>query len=72
MNDLEFSKSQDYGRDKAYFAIASTIYKQTVDSALLHYGMYAYSWTIAGRILEHFGYGPEYEVRGTILMSDCS
>jgi STE24 endopeptidase len=57
-----FDKSQAYGRDKAKFALFSGLYKQIMDSALIHYGTYAWSWNLAGKFLAKFGYGGEYEV----------
>lgn len=57
-----FEKSQNYGRDKAKFALLSGLYKQCLDSIMLHYGFYAWSWSAAGQLLAKFGYGSEYEV----------
>jgi STE24 endopeptidase len=58
-----FQKSQAYGRDKAKFGLFSNLYKQTIDSLLLHVGFYAWAWTVAGDVMAKFGYGEEYEVR---------
>ena len=57
-----FEKSQNYGRDKARFAFFSGLFKQSLDSLMLHYGFYAWSWTAAGKLLAKVGFGPEYEV----------
>jgi len=38
------------------------LYKQAVDSLLLHIGIYAWAWKMGGRVTSTFGYGPEYEV----------
>ena len=57
-----FKKSQQYGRDKAKFSLVSGLYKQCLDSAILQLGFYAWSWSVAGKILLNAGYGPEYEV----------
>lgn len=59
----EFQKSQDYGKDKAKFAFVSGIYKQALDSLMLQFGFYAWSWKAAGCLLGKFGYGAEYQVR---------
>lgn len=58
----EFAKSQKYGQDKAKFALFSKIYSQGLDSALLHYGFYAWCWEASGKLLAKTGYGSEYEV----------
>jgi len=57
-----FKKSQSYGKDKARFALISGLFKQCIDSAMLHFGFYAWSWGASGRLLSCFGYGPEYEI----------
>ncbi|KAG6826164.1 hypothetical protein H0H92_000914 [Tricholoma furcatifolium] len=56
-----FQKSQNYGRDKAKFALISGLIKQSLDSIFLHFGFYPWSWDVAGRLLTFFGYGAEYE-----------
>lgn len=58
-----FTKSQNYGRDKAQFALFSGVFRQGLDSLMLHYDFYAYCWTVAGSICGAVGYGPEYQVR---------
>lgn len=62
-----FAKSQAYGKDKARFSLVAGLYKQTLDSAMLHYGLYAWAWQVGGHILARFGYGPEYEVSGPFV-----
>ncbi|KIY44638.1 hypothetical protein FISHEDRAFT_61693 [Fistulina hepatica ATCC 64428] len=62
-----YKKSQDYGRDKARFALVSGLYKQCLDSTLLHFGFYAWGWRVAGSLLTYFGYGPEYEIIHSIV-----
>lgn len=57
-----FAKSQRYGKDKAKFSIVSGLLKQAIDSALIQYGLYAWSWTLGGVIIAKLGYGPEYQV----------
>jgi STE24 endopeptidase len=57
-----FEKSQNYGRDKAKFALFSGLYKQAIDSAMLHYGFYAWAWGASGCTLAKLGYGQEYEI----------
>ncbi|KAI5121524.1 hypothetical protein M0805_002584 [Coniferiporia weirii] len=59
---VAFSNSQRYGRDKARFSFVSGLIRQLLDSALIHVGMYATAWTLAGRATAHFGYGPQYEI----------
>ncbi|PPR01733.1 hypothetical protein CVT26_013180 [Gymnopilus dilepis] len=61
-----FEKSQNYGRDKARFAFFSGLFKQSLDSLMLHYGFYAWSWTAAGKLLAKVGFGPEYEILQSI------
>jgi len=60
--DDTFKKSQAYGKDKAKFSLYTGLFKQALDSALLHCGVYAWSWGVAGGIRSAFGYGPEYEI----------
>lgn len=57
-----FAKSQVYGRDKAKFSLVAGLYKQVVDSAMLHFGAYAWAWRVGGQLLAKMGYGAEYEV----------
>jgi hypothetical protein len=64
----DFAKSQKYGQDKAKFALFSKLYSQTLDSALLHYGFYAWCWGASGSLLSKFGYGEEYEVCGSMSL----
>ncbi|KAG6833348.1 hypothetical protein H0H87_008524 [Tephrocybe sp. NHM501043] len=62
-----FKKSQEYGRDKAKFALVSGLLKQCLDSALLQFGFYAWSWGAAGRLLALVDYGSEYEILQSIV-----
>ncbi|KAJ7747642.1 peptidase family M48-domain-containing protein [Mycena maculata] len=62
----DFEKSQKYGKDKAKFALFSGFYKQILDSTMLHFGFYAWSWNFTGLIMARFGYGTEYEVTQSI------
>lgn len=64
-----FQKSQKYGKDKATYSIFSGLYRQCIDSAMIHFGFYAWSWATAGTLLGKFGYGPEYEVSIALLCS---
>jgi hypothetical protein len=58
-----FDKSQKYGKDKAKFALFSVLYRQTVESLMLHYDVYTWAWTAGRDLLSKFGFGPEYEVK---------
>ncbi|KAJ7152959.1 peptidase family M48-domain-containing protein [Mycena filopes] len=62
----DFEKSQKYGKDKAKFALLSGFYKQCLDSTMLHFGFYAWSWDLAGTIMTRFGYGEEYQITQSI------
>ncbi|OCH91553.1 hypothetical protein OBBRIDRAFT_774956 [Obba rivulosa] len=62
----DFAKSQAYGRDKAKFALLSGLYGQVLESLQIHYGVYAWAWDAAGRLLAAFGYGPAYEISQSI------
>jgi len=64
-----FKKSQEYGRDKARFSLISGLYRQTLDSLLLHFGVYAWAWTIAGKLIGKLGYSSEYEITQSIVFS---
>jgi STE24 endopeptidase len=64
-DDGAFQKSQNYGRDKAKFSLVTGLLKQALDSAMLHYGLYAFAWDIGGRMTTYLGYGSEYEVCGS-------
>ncbi|TFK25913.1 metalloendopeptidase [Coprinopsis marcescibilis] len=61
-----FEKSQAYGKDKAKFAFVSGLYKQTLDSLLLHFGFYAWAWTAASSLVGKFGYGADYQIPQSI------
>ncbi|KAJ7911611.1 peptidase family M48-domain-containing protein [Mycena leptocephala] len=52
----DFEKSQKYGKDKAKFALFSGLYRQCLDSTMLHFGFYAWSWDVAGRITQSIGF----------------
>jgi STE24 endopeptidase len=57
-----FAKSQAYGRDKAKFSLFTGIYSQILESAIIYFGGYAWAWGVAGKVLNKFGYGSEYQV----------
>lgn len=61
-NQETFEKSQNYGRDKAKFSLFAGLFKQSLDSLLLHVGVYTWAWSMAGNALAKFGYDSEYEV----------
>ncbi|KIM44315.1 hypothetical protein M413DRAFT_17987 [Hebeloma cylindrosporum] len=61
-----FEKSQNYGKDKAKFALFSGIFKQLLDSLMLQFGFYAWSWSVAGTLLAKVGYGAEYQILQSI------
>ena len=67
--DDTFKKSQAYGKDKAKFSLCSGLFRQALDSALLHCGVYAWSWDLAGSICLVVGYGPEHEVSPVVRLS---
>jgi len=64
-SDGEFTKSQNYGRDKAKFAFVSGLYQQLVVSLMLQYGSYAWTWRVSGLLLAKVGYGSEYQASGS-------
>ena len=64
-DEATFRKSQLYGRDKAQFSLVTGLLKQAIDSAMLHYGFYAWAWNVGGRLVGRLGYGAEYEVSAT-------
>lgn len=66
-----FQASQEYGKDKARFAFVSGIYKQAVDSAFLHFGLYAWAWASAGSIIGRYGYDEKYEVSKHVGVPQC-
>ncbi|KAG7085603.1 hypothetical protein E1B28_003154 [Marasmius oreades] len=65
----DFKKSQDYGRDKAKFLLVSKIYSQLLESIMVQYGFYAWSWKLSRQLVGRFGYGPEYEIVISIVFS---
>ncbi|PWZ01711.1 hypothetical protein BCV70DRAFT_199146 [Testicularia cyperi] len=50
-----FRKSQEYGRDKARFGFFASAFGQLMSVALVYYDVYAWAWTVAGKVLLHFG-----------------
>ncbi|KAI4521298.1 hypothetical protein K523DRAFT_357144 [Schizophyllum commune Tattone D] len=62
-----YKKSQEYGRDKAKFAIITGLLKQALDSAALQWGMAAWCWKLAGSAIGVFGLGVEYEITQSIF-----
>jgi STE24 endopeptidase len=62
-----FEKSQNYGKDKAKFALFSGIFKQLLDSFMLEFGFYAWSWGVSQNIMDKTGYGQGYEIPQSIL-----
>ncbi|CCL98879.1 uncharacterized protein FIBRA_00886 [Fibroporia radiculosa] len=67
--DEVFAKSQAYGKAKAKFSLVAGLYKQTLDSLLLHFGVYAWAWKAGGQLTGYFGYGPEYEILQSITFA---
>ena len=61
-DEATFRNSQLYGKDKAQFSLVTGLLKQAIDSAMLHYGFYAWAWDAGGTLIARFGYGTEYEV----------
>jgi len=64
-----FKKSQEYGIDKAKYSLYSGLFKQVLDSALLHYGVYAWSWGAAGSICTAIGCGLEHEITQSLFFA---
>ncbi|THH19549.1 hypothetical protein EW146_g1633 [Bondarzewia mesenterica] len=63
-----FEKSQKYGRDKAKFSLFAGLYRQIWDTIQIQSGLYyPWAWTFAGRALQKFGYGPEYQISQSIV-----
>ena len=62
-----FEKSQNYGKDKAKFALFSGIFKQLLDSLMLQFGFYSWSWGASQSIMTKMGYGQGYEVKKEYL-----
>ena len=58
-----FEKSQNYGKDKAKFALFSGIFKQLLDSFMLQFGFYAWCWGVSENIMTKIGYGQGFEVK---------
>ena len=56
------SESQNYGRDKAKFALITGLVKRAIASAFIFTGFHACAWDLGGKITGYFGCGPEYEV----------
>jgi len=44
----------------------SGFYKQCLDSTMLHFGFYAWSWDFTGRAMARFGYGAEYQITQSV------
>ncbi|KAJ7577869.1 peptidase family M48-domain-containing protein [Mycena floridula] len=65
----EFRKSQLYGKDKAKFALFSKLFSQCLDSALIHFGFYAWCWATSGDLMAKIGYGVEYQIPHSIAFS---
>ena len=63
-----FKKSQVYGRDKARFGFFSSAISQLISVALVYYDVYAWSWTLAGTILAHFGQNDSEIPRSIVWM----
>ena len=57
-----FEKSQNYGKDKAKFALFSGIFKQLLDSLMIHFCFYAWSWGLSQNIMTKIGYGYEVNI----------
>ena len=57
-----FSKSQNYGRDKAKFTLITGLVKRAITSAFIFTGFHACAWDLGGKIIGYFSYGSEYEV----------
>ncbi|KIJ91753.1 hypothetical protein K443DRAFT_471063 [Laccaria amethystina LaAM-08-1] len=62
-----FEKSQNYGKDKAKFALFSGLFKQVLDSSMLQFGFYSWSWGASGALIGKFGFGSEYQIIQSIV-----
>jgi STE24 endopeptidase len=62
-----FEKSQRYGKDKAKFSFVSGIYRQCIESALIHFDFYPWAWTAAGKLVLKLGYGGEVCAPGVMI-----
>ena len=57
--------------DKAQFSLATGLMKQVIDSNLISIGFYAFAWDFGGKVIDYFGYGPEYEVKTSSHQISC-
>jgi STE24 endopeptidase len=63
-----FEKSQRYGKHKAKFTLVQGLFQQTLSSALMHFGVYAWAWQTGGTLIGKLGYAPaQNEVRDACL-----
>ncbi|KAF8552694.1 hypothetical protein OG21DRAFT_1498247 [Imleria badia] len=68
-DEATFRNSQLYGKDKAQFSLVTGLLKQAIDSAMLHYGFYAWAWDAGGTLIARFGYGTEYQITQSLAFA---
>ena len=66
-----FIKSQNYGRDKAKFALITGLVKRAITSAFIYTGFHACAWDLGGKVIGYFSYGSEYEVATNPFVHRC-
>ncbi|KZS95315.1 hypothetical protein SISNIDRAFT_548650 [Sistotremastrum niveocremeum HHB9708] len=62
-----FEKSQAYGRAKAKFGFWSGLYSRVLDTGILYYGMWAWSWGVADSVVQYYAPGTSHEIWQTLI-----
>ncbi|KAG8994527.1 hypothetical protein FRB94_009824 [Tulasnella sp. JGI-2019a] len=63
----KFLKGQKYGAAKARFSIVSGFINQIIETAFIHFDIYAMTWALAGSILQRFGFHGNYEISQSLI-----
>ncbi|ESO88920.1 hypothetical protein LOTGIDRAFT_209825 [Lottia gigantea] len=64
-----FEKARLYQLDKSNFGFWSNIYSQIESTVILLIGGLPWLWSVAGRLMDRYNYGSEYEITQSIVFT---
>merc|ERR1711976_495539 len=67
LDEETFEKARLYNLDRSVFGSWSGLYSQLEMTLILIFGGMPFLWRISGNVLEHFGYGSEYEISQSLV-----
>ncbi|XP_076445131.1 CAAX prenyl protease 1 homolog [Babylonia areolata] len=67
-----FDKARLYQLDKSTFGFWYGLFSQVESTLILVLGGIPYLWAVAGRIIGHYGFGPDYEITQSLVFTVLS